>query len=872
MRVLLYIEPFPVRNSSTHFADVARRFISMLKTQQPDIDMRLFANRPTLEAIREQTKEVEGRLISPTDSEHKILDSHRRHWVTEGLPSWLQLMEGVGEVTDNYCQLLERIWNTYPFDVIINWGENGAVSKFCVNRSVTRIAMELGCTRPPFLDSIVMDPYGTNGSALVPRLSTEDLHQVVEGVPMSRHEAMLAFTSRTGANPYQNQFHPLPGSLLQLNRRAKRLAFLPLQLFDDANLIRFSPYSTLSEVVLDVVPKLGDAGYTTIVTPHPATIHRPNGTLMTEMARALLHERQESVVWIDSNEKRPSNAQLIAMSDLVVTVNSSVGFEALYYDKDVVVLGDAVYKPKDLFPGLVEYLAGRFDRKTYLDGVGILRRFMLGGYLQNSNITSDHSAFKHRIWLMDCLSRMSGGSPSKLAKGLWSALHLTTEGIARSEALNGGGRVAFTTPPQLTVGQAPNGTGDSRAIASPWLPCARRLLSLSKAKSDTEFSTWLERMLESSDGLRTVVTVGGILNVDHYRALHTDVEQAGVDPLVHYLKRGLVELRKPHNQLPGVTADGLVRNLSVAAASILSDEQTLLKQEPLDPDTSLRRSVELADIQSRVAKSGCRLAVVAHLYYRDLVPSILESLRAIPEEFDLIVTLPEWGARRIEAMVQAEYPDAVFYHAANRGRDIGPFMDVLPVLIEKQYDAVLKVQTKRGYFVAGRRHSDLGDLWRGEALESLLGSRQRVEAIIKAFRSNQTISMVGPEPYYLSIDEYGYDDNGALAELALGVIESGHFFAGTMFWVRPSVLAPLIDKLNLSILSFSPENGANEGELAHLVERLFGHVASVFGTVVGAPVDAGIPLNHGLTALEERLHERMTAALQDRKEKRELSN
>src|SRR5690606_37658231 len=117
---------------------------------------------------------------------------------------------------------------------------------------------------------------------------------------------------------------------------------------------------------------------------------------------------------------------------------------------------------------------------------------------------------------------------------------------------------------------------------------------------------------------------------------------------------------------------------------------------------SAHRESQLQRIRTALSSNRSRIAVVAHLYYLDLVPELLEHLDAINEDFDLYVTLPDWGARRIQDMVLSKYPSAVFYKALNRGRDIGPFVDLLPIILEKSYTALLKIQTKRGYYKSGR--------------------------------------------------------------------------------------------------------------------------------------------------------------------------
>ncbi len=866
MRILFYIEPHPIRDMSVHFKDIALNFMPLLKTGS-GMNTCLFANKATLDAIKGEVAEHSNRIIRPSEEDERIVERYRKDWVSEGLPVWLELMSGTGQVTEDYLQVLERIWQRFPFDLIIHWGENGAISRFIKDRSITRIAMELGCTRAPFLNSLVMDPYGTNGSGMVPKLSIAELRDIVASVPMSRHEAMLAYSETLEAKPYEQQFQPLPDNLLQRVSRSEKLAFLPLQLFDDANLLRFSPYETLSDVVLDVVPKLAESGYTTIITPHPATKHRTKGAFATNMAKVSLNEWADQIIWLEPGPDRPENAQLISMSDVVVTVNSSVGFEALYFDKPVVVLGDAVYKPRDLFPTLEDFLAGRFDRTAYLEGLGWLRRFFLSGYLQSQHVRSDITSFQCLTGLIDRLYRLHGDDAAAVAKGFWQVTSPSTQTYAESAAFAGRsvlGQQGFASP-AITATKPTIPLQDAHVSTSTrWLPATRRLLKYSGLTDAEGFTAWLHEILTNSNGLETIVTVGDLLNPEHYLALHPDVKNARVDPLKHYLSHGLIEKRPPQYLLPGVSEQELVEHLSAAADLLLSMSINPLGYCHLDSSESYLRNSDMSQVRDKLAQSRRRIAVVAHLYYRDLVPEILEKLRAIPEEFDLIVTVPTWGTRHIEAMVREAHPDAVFYHAANLGRDIGPFVDLLPVLLDKGYDALLKIQTKRGYYLAGKLKPELGDLWREEAFNALLGSPERISAILDAFRSLPDLTMVGPEPHYLGLADYPYHDQGILAQIVLGDAKADGFFAGTMFWVRPDCLRPFIDTLDLSITSFTVETGANDGALAHIIERLFGHAATATGRIMGAPTDPKVPLCKRLEPLAIRMHDRIEQALKDK--------
>ena len=118
--------------------------------------------------------------------------------------------------------------------------------------------------------------------------------------------------------------------------------------------------------------------------------------------------------------------------------------------------------------------------------------------------------------------------------------------------------------------------------------------------------------------------------------------------------------------------------------------------------------------------------------------------------FDLIVTLPTWGTKDIVERVETHYPEALFYKCVNRGRDIGPFIDLLPIILNKKYDLALKLHTKNGYFQAGEFISDYSQLWRDESLTALLGSEKRVNTIISAFKVKKNNPVLAVVFYYIS--------------------------------------------------------------------------------------------------------------------------
>lgn len=858
MKILLYIEPHPIRNSKTHFDGIAREFLPLLAANRPDFDVRMFASEATFSVLGDEAKPHAARLLHATSDEEAMFGRYMQPWDTEGIPVWLDLMSGTGTVTDGYLALLRRLWRRFPFDVIVHWGENGAITRFVEETPVTRIAMELGCTRPPFMNSVVMDPHGTNGSAIVPKLTVAELRDIVGEVPMSSAEALFAYSQTLEALSYEEQFRPLPGDLAERLSKADRVAFLPLQLYDDANLLRFSPYLTVEDVVLDAVPKLVEHGYTVLIKPHPASRHRPGGNLANAIARRSLQPWQDRLIWCADQGLSYDNARLMEVSDLVVTVNSSVGFEALYFDKPVVVLGDAVYKPKDLFPSLEQYLSGKFDASAYQEGIGYLRRFFLGGYLQPEAIRHDASAFEQRVGLVHRLHQRHTQDPAEMARAFWQTVSPAIQCYAEMAAFAG-----RSEPGQGEFGLPLVRRGNAKdELAVTWRSITRRLLAVSGCKDEASFTKWLRtRLADPKHGVAELVISGKCVDPEEYLALHPGVKAAGVDPIRHFITHGFSEGRAPRLGVRGLRLAEAEAHLIRAAQMILTAGPAL-QNHPLSNVEEERRKAAHKHLASALAEQKNLIAVVAHLYYRDLVPGILDSLKTIEEPFDLIVTLPSWGTEEIRQMVQATYPQAHFCSATDRGRDTGSFLDLLPILLEKQYDAVLKIHTKRGYYGAdGRLIREFGTIWREESLTALMGSAARVREIVEAFRSNPTLAMVGARPYFMNTESDIYPDDGALSELFLNTRDPSGFFAGAMFWVQPRCLIPLIRPDKLTLACFPPDSSTDDGTLAHQLEHLFGQAAARTGfEVLGAPLDPVLPLDRALHPATQSLHDHLEAA------------
>lgn len=842
MRILVYVEPHPIRGEMTHFADVAKSFLPFLRTHA-SIDVRLYANNPTLERIDASlTDAIKTRIIKPTDVETEFFNSYAGEWDVDRINAWVELVSGEG-LAQQYVHILKSIWNRYPFDAIVYWGGNGAIKLFAEEYDITPIAMELGCTRAPFLDSLVMDPRGSNGHSLVSQLSIEDIKQAVDGEFCSAKDALFSYSEDIQCNPYNQQFDAIPATFF--SKSAERVAFIPLQLYDDANLLVFSNYGSVKDFVLDVVPKLVDAGYFVIIKEHPGSKFRKDGNLENTIAKNALNPWMSSIAWLDAEASaKISNPRLISYASLVVCVNSSVGFESLYYDKPVVIMGRATYAPKGFLPSLDEFLSNNFDREAYLRNCGYVRQFFLGAYLINKKTSWDFLSWSSRVKSLVHLARKHGSNNLEIAKNYYrDFINISVE---ESYQLSFGGQTSpgvmdFVSPKFNKPVVEPKKDDDFVNNLNLIL-VMQNIRSFSNTKNADELCAWLKERAMTEDGFREIITESGLFDPDYYLTKNKDVAKAKTDPLRHFLLHGVMENRACNPWLGVAGLDNII-NYLVASAGLAFEGSDSFQEIT---DNSLIKK-NRASIKRKLDKSTAKVAVVAHLYYTDLVPDLLDKLDNIKHDFDLIATIPMWGADQIIKLVKAKYPNAVFCPYPNRGRDIGPFLEILPFLIEKDYTTVLKIQTKKGFYKQAKLIPELGDVWREYVVDSLLRSPDAVNEIISLFESDAEVGMVGTEGLYLSLSKYGYHDQGKLASCIMGANandEENGFFAGTMFWVRPSMLKPLVSgSLKLGISVFETESGANDGALAHLVERLFGHLCAKPGqTYSSLPTDSGIQL------------------------------
>jgi lipopolysaccharide biosynthesis protein len=217
-----------------------------------------------------------------------------------------------------------------------------------------------------------------------------------------------------------------------------------------------------------------------------------------------------------------------------------------------------------------------------------------------------------------------------------------------------------------------------------------------------------------------------------------------------------------------------------------------------------------------------RIAVVAHIFYPELIGQLRASLDNLPPQADVFISVPNASIRAdtIAALDQSRRGCLDVRIVDNRGRDIAPKYVAFADVYALDYDLLLFLHTKKS-LTAG-----FGDDWRDQLFRSLAGSPEIVNGIVSMFETDPRLGVVAPSHHESIGALTGWNGNFHLAQdLARRGGFSVHrwaapdFPSGSMFWARPRALAGLTG-LGLQIGDFPPEAGQVGGTIMHALERL----------------------------------------------------
>ena len=229
---------------------------------------------------------------------------------------------------------------------------------------------------------------------------------------------------------------------------------------------------------------------------------------------------------------------------------------------------------------------------------------------------------------------------------------------------------------------------------------------------------------------------------------------------------------------------------------------------------------------------GEKVGLVGHIFYPELIEEIAAFMKPNRHVFKKFISVPK-DSPLTDRAIKAQIPGVEVFRYSNQGHDIGPFIEMLSSGVFDDLSLICKIHGKRsmkfGYTTL------LGDFWRRKSFLELLGGPQQIRNILDAFHANPNVGLIGPQgllfprSVLLNGMDSAVDHVFALAQ-RLGISTPQliiHFFAGSMFWVRPQALER-IRRQNIRLADF-PAGHATDHQFSHAMERALGFTAVADG-------------------------------------------
>lgn len=356
MKILFYVEPHPIRNELTHHRAIllgkwGKKVLNWANNNQlGDHEVRIACHQLAYQDVQKHLPNLTPYLMPTNFAEETQIHQNLVLWGTHGVSLWENLMRGEeNEKLSVYLNYIERIKGDFDFDVVVFWGINGLVSKKVNELGARSIFMELASIRNPFPASIYADSDGVNGFSSVRRLSKDYIdsksqllkssQQLLDGKIKNVLTSPTLFDKKFDFSPVNFTTSPKIVS--------KGTILVPLQIGDDSNILLGSEYSNVCAFVADVLEIFKDKDYTLVFKPHPGAKSRGGVVFNDHYAAKQLVECEDNCFWYEEEVPKENYLSFIRQFSAVITINSSLGFEAMILGVPVFALGEAIYFTHD---------------------------------------------------------------------------------------------------------------------------------------------------------------------------------------------------------------------------------------------------------------------------------------------------------------------------------------------------------------------------------------------------------------------------------------------------------------------------------------------------------------------------------------------
>lgn len=535
-KILVYLEPHPIRNTYTEFAFAVSILAPPLfaAAERGEVDFRIFSNEQTLDKISKYFPRFSQRLIRPTPKQSKRISRYEGEWNATSISIRTDLVNGKGSVTDLYVDILTEIYEIFKFDTLLCWSDNGAISRFsAINSHVSTCYVELGPTRSPFHETIYFDPRGTNGSAAILDADLGSLpeHEIV---PAMTWPALLN-NNDTSTIGIIDALYTIGAHNLDI-RLPKRYVYVPMQLADDLNTLCHSPFATPLEFLQATLPRFVDQGLSVVIKGHPAAANRLYNLVHETRALQFAASFGDKVVILDRNTPPTTSLFAIGQATYICTINSSVGFEALLCGKQVITTGRAVYDVSDKLRRDIPNLENLPETVVEPEHRDRLTSFLCRHYFHPKREIVDGDALVRGIRY---LHERHCDEGSRVLDAQWMNM--------------------FSYDPRDAIAAPKPATASSHS----------RLEDNRKRGASSMFSRLsflFSRKRREHRTLRQLVRTSGFFDDAWYLMQNPDVRETGADPLDHFLLFGGQEGRAPSPKFS--SADYLAANPDIRDAGI----------------------------------------------------------------------------------------------------------------------------------------------------------------------------------------------------------------------------------------------------------------------------------------------------------------
>ena len=307
---------------------------------------------------------------------------------------------------------------------------------------------------------------------------------------------------------------------------------------------------------------------------------------------------------------------------------------------------------------------------------------------------------------------------------------------------------------------------------------------------------------------------------DWYAQTYGEVAITGLDPAEHYLRIGK-ELERPAS--PWFDTEAYLAAVPAAPTSALSPVVHYHLQGDRDWWPGQGRFRDRLPVNAGQKDH----ALLIHLYHLDSVPDLQRLIASFPDDADIFISIPDGSKVHDPKEIAALFPRArEILTVANRGQDVGAFLETVRALRGRGYRFFCKAHSKKG--------NKFPEVWRRTMFDALAATPQRVSDVVDLFRKNPRVLVAGPSQFWLNGQDFelgcGTRLDEVMRDLGFGagtLCQEWAFFAGTCFWIDAALAEMIADAVPDA--KFSETKVERNGQIAHMVERLFCHFPAMVG-------------------------------------------